>query len=63
MLGTAIAVGGFLLDNRSTGGRALEADMLDKPSQDTQPALPKRLLELLGYQDKSEGQKKPGTTF
>ena len=34
--------------------------MLDKPSKETQPALPKRLLELLGYQDKSEGQKRPG---
>ena len=34
--------------------------MLDKPSNGTRPALPKRLLELLGYQDKSEGQKRPG---
>src|SRR5262249_58570459 len=49
-----------LRDNRGSGGRAVEADMLDKPSKDTQPALPKRLLELLGYQDTSEGQKKPG---
>ena len=37
--------------------------MLDTPSKDTPPkepqsALPKRLLEFLGYQEKSEPQKR-----
>jgi len=34
--------------------------MLDKPSKDTQPALPRYLRELLGYQDKPGAQKGPG---
>jgi cell division protease FtsH len=38
----------------------VEADMLDKPSEDTPSGLPKRLLELLGYQDKPAPQKGPG---
>jgi cell division protease FtsH len=34
--------------------------MLDKPSKDTPSALPKRLMELLGYQEKPAPQKGPG---
>jgi cell division protease FtsH len=33
--------------------------MLDKPSKDTQPALPRRLLQLLGYGDEAAPQKAP----
>ncbi len=34
--------------------------MLDKPSKDTPSALPRRLLELLGYQEQPERPKGPG---
>jgi cell division protease FtsH len=37
----------------------LDTPSKDSPPKDTQPALPKRLLELLGYQEKPEAQKGP----
>jgi len=38
----------------------LDTPSKDDPPKDPQPALPKRLLELLGYPEKAEAQKGPG---
>src|ERR1700747_3794624 len=38
----------------------LDTPSKDDPPKDGQPLLPKRLLELLGYQEKPEAQKGPG---
>jgi cell division protease FtsH len=44
----------------AVAGDGLEADMLDKPSKDKPSALPQRLREMLGLQDQSGAEKRPG---